>query len=129
MTDIWKCRHSNWNKTASILENFGFVLNESNLKKSKKDTSERDFKEKISKLEKTTSPKFGDIVTIETRENPSTIKYAGIYISNNQILNQEYGIKKINTPEELIIKYSKFHKDIFENEGVKISHYKTQEKL
>lgn len=126
MKDIWKIRTHNWNKTASILENFGFVLHHTNLAEEKNYTPENIFKGKISKLTKILNPQDGDIVTIET-SMPKIIKYAGIYTGKNKILNEQYGETKTSTPEELIKEYSTFHKDIFDNDKIEINYYRTQE--
>lgn len=128
MKDIWNLRDHNWNKATSIIENFEFILLKKKLIKKNEKISEKNFKTKISKLEETINPKIGDIITIETRENPNIIKYAGIYITDKKILHKEYGYIKIDSKEELIKEYSSFHKDILDNNNIEIKYY-TQEKL
>ena len=126
MKDIWKNRHNNLEKIASIQKNFGYVLFESNIIESKEELSWGDFKKYIKDLDEISNPKTGDIIIWEQKDFPNVIKYAGIFLDEDKILNNEYGEPVISSISEILEKYPCFHKDIFDNDPVDMKYFRAR---
>ena len=117
-------RNYNMQKQLAKINNFGFILYQTNLKHSLESLSEYEFRKEILKLKEKEKPKLGNILILTT-ESEDVIKYAGIISSLNnkplEIWHEEYDGLKISPIETIIEKYSQFRPG--EWEPIKIKYY------